>query len=377
MSTLKSFADPTVAVYREEARLWIQSNLPPQWATQSPATFEEDIARRWEWDRLRGAGGYAGIPWPKVFGGRGEGPIEEYLFFEEAAKAHAPNTANSIGWNLAGPAIMEYGTPYQQERFLPKIILGEELWCEGLSEPNAGSDLASIATRARKVPGGYQINGQKIWTSRAQFAHWVFLAVKTSDQPRRRNLSVLLVDMKQPQITVTPINQISEGPEFNQVFFDGAFAAEEHLLGDENGGWGIIGLSHFRQQRRVFDAVRWYVLIAETLDQLAHCVAQTGNRQRQRLVELQAQAAALRWHMMRMTEMMAQEKQWLEPVQILRVAWSELWQAITECGIHTGCLEHEDYWRFKYLDTRSVTIHGGTAQIQRNVIADRVLKLPR
>lgn len=376
---VRSFAAPRAAAYREAARAWIAAHLPADWndSGKEPPSFEEDIRRRREWDRLKAKGGYSGIGWPKKFGGCGAGPIEEYLFFEEATRAHAPNTVNAIGFDLAGPALMEFGTPEQQARFLPGIVAGEELWCEGLSEPNAGSDLAAIGLRAQKVAGGYRIHGQKIWTSRAQFADWIFLAAKTADAPRRRNLSVLLVDMHQPGITVQPIQQISGGPEFNHVFFDDAFAADDQLLGVENTGWNIIGLSGFRQSRRIFDAVRWYVIIGETLDQLRECVAASDGRQQQRLRELHARAAALRWHMMRMTETMAQGGEWLRPVQILRLEWSELWQAICECGVATGCRDHEAYWRFRYIDTRSVTIHGGTAQIQRNIIADRVLELPR
>lgn len=374
---IKSFADPQAKKYREAARKWIEATLPREWQSGLRPNFEEEIRRRREWDRLMAAGGYAGIVWSREYGGRGEGPIEEYLFYQEATRAHAPNTANAIGLDLTGPALMEFGTAAQRARFLPRIISAEHLWCEGFSEPNAGSDLAAVATRAEKVEGGWRIHGQKIWTSRAQFADWIFLAVKTSDGPRRRNLSVMLVDMHQPGILVQPINQISEGSEFNQVFFDGAFAADDQLLGVENKGWEIIGLSGFRQRRRIFDAVRWYVLIGETLDQLAQCVAATQWRYRQQLIDLQARAAALRWHMMRTTEMMAQDSDWLHSTQVLRLEWSELWQAITECGFATGCESHEDYWRFRYLDTRSVTIHGGTAQIQRNLIADRVLELPR
>lgn len=378
VSVIRSFADPRVDEYREQVRSWITRTLPSEWSeSNTPPTFEEDIRRRLEWDRLKARDGWAGIPWPREYGGRGEGPIEEYIFYEEAARAHAPNTANAIGLDLAGPALMEFGTDEQRAHFLPRIINAQDLWCEGFSEPNAGSDLAALTTRAEKVPGGYRIYGQKIWTSRAQFAARVFLAVKTADGPRRRNISVLLVDMLQPEITVRPIEQISEGPEFNLVFFDGAFAPDDCLLGEENRGWDIIGLSGFRQSRRIFDAVRWYVLIGETLDRLAECVELEGGRQRERLVELQARATALRWHMKRTTEMMAQDANWLKPVQVLRLEWSELWQAIAECGIATGCRKYESYWRFRYIDTRSVTIHGGTSQIQRNVIADRVLELPR
>jgi alkylation response protein AidB-like acyl-CoA dehydrogenase len=373
-----SFSDPRVASYRLAARNWIASALPREWAEDhDPPSFEEDIRRRREWDRLKARDGWAGIPWPRAYGGRGEGPVEEYVFYEEATRAHAPNTANAIGLDLAGPALMEFGTDEQRARFLPRIINAEDLWCEGFSEPNAGSDLAALSTRAEKVSGGWQIEGQKIWTSRAQFADRIFLAARTCDGPRHRNISVLLVDMHQPGISVRPIEQISEGPEFNFVFFDGAFVADDCLLGEENKGWNIIGLSGFRQGRRIFDAVRWYVIIGETLDKLAACVAHQGGRQHRRLVELQSRAAALRWHMMRTTEMMAQDAGWLKPVQVLRLEWSELWQEVAECGIAIGCRQCEPYWRFRYIDTRSVTIHGGTAQIQRNVIADRVLELPR
>jgi alkylation response protein AidB-like acyl-CoA dehydrogenase len=376
---LRSFSAAGVAAYRTQVRAWISANLPKEWREgATPPDFAESIRRRREWDRLRAVGGYGGITWPREYGGRGEGPIEEFIFYEEAARAHAPDTANSIGYDLSGPALMEYGTAAQQARFLPGIIEARDLWCEGFSEPNAGSDLANVATRATRVEGGWRIDGHKIWTSRAQFADWCYLLCKTADGPRHRNLSVLLVDMHQPSIRVAPIRQISEGPEFNEVFFDGAFAPEENLLGTENDGWRLAGLSGFRQRRKVFDAIRWFVLVAESLDRLKATVAKPGGaRFAQRYRELLGRTQALRWHAMRVTEMMAQDGEWLKPSSILRVAWSELWQDIAECGVAAGLPEEEAYWRMTYLETRAVTIHSGTAQIQRNVIADRTLELPR
>jgi alkylation response protein AidB-like acyl-CoA dehydrogenase len=376
---LRSFNAPGVDAYRAQVRAWIDATLPKAWREDTaPPGFVESIRRRREWDRLRAVGGYGGITWPREYGGRGEGPIEEFIFYEEAARAHAPDTANSIGYDLSGPALMEYGTPAQQARFLPGIIEARDLWCEGFSEPNAGSDLANVATRATRVEGGWRIEGHKIWTSRAQFASWCYLLCRTADGPPRRNLSVLLVDMRQPGIRIAPIRQISEGPEFNEVFFDGAFAPAENLLGAENDGWRLAGLSGFRARRKVFDAIRWFVLVAESLDRLKATVGKPGGaRFAQRYRELLGRAQALRWHAMRVTEMMAQDGEWLKPSSILRVTWSELWQDIAECGIAAGLPEEEAYWRMTYLETRAVTIHSGTAQIQRNVIADRTLELPR
>jgi len=378
-SHLLSFSDAGVDRYREGVRAWLTESLPREWLQEGHrlASFDEQLKIRRAWDRLKYLGGYAAIAWPKAYGGRGEGPIEEFVFFEEAARAHAPDTAGVIGYDLAGPAIIAFGTEDQKKRFLPGIVSAADLWCEGFSEPDAGSDLANAHTRAERVAGGYRIHGHKIWTSRAQYADWCYLLARTADGPPRRNLTVFLFNMRQPGVRVAPIRQISERPEFNEVFFDGAFVPDIDRLGAENDGWRLAGLSGFRQSRRVFDALRWFVLIRETLDQLKTDVAMDGPRFQQRCLELNGRTQALLWHMRRVTEMMASGGQWLAPSQILRLAWSELWQEITECGLAVGLPQSDAYWRMRYLEARAVTIHSGTAQIQRNLIADRVLELPR
>jgi alkylation response protein AidB-like acyl-CoA dehydrogenase len=375
---MRSFSNPAIDSYREMVRSWITSNLPEECRAANLASQPHDkqMEQRIAWDRIKGASGYNAIGWPERYGGRGEGIVEEFVFFEEAAKAHAPDQASFIGPDLVGPALMEFGTEEQKQQFLPSIASATELWCEGFSEPNAGSDLANVTTRADRIEGGYRIFGHKIWTSRAQFADWCYLLARTAKGPRRKNLSIFLLNMRQSGIRILPIRQITDQPDFCEVFFDGPFVSDQQLLGTENDGWKLAGLSGFRQSRRILSALNWYCVIKEAIDQLkADSALVVGHHQR--VDELNARVSMLRWHIMRAAELFANGGNWQALSQPLKLTWSELWQDITECGVAFAQPESASYWDREYLESRSATIHGGTAQIQRNLIADRVLELPR
>lgn len=368
--------------FRDRVRAWAASALPAAWRdpAQDPATFEGHLARRREWDALAAAAGFVGLSWPTEYGGLGLGVVEEFIFYEEAARAGAPDMLNFIGFDLAGPAIIAYGTHEQKASLLPRILSGEDLWCEGFSEPGAGSDLAATSTRATFDPdrGVYVIEGQKIWTSLAQYADKCYLLVKTSTTERRHhNLSLLLVDMDQPGIEVRPIRQITDDHEFSEVFFQGAVAGPEQLLGQENGGWVLAGLTGLRRDRRIFDALRRYVVVRRLVDRLV--AGASGRSGRELAADLEAEVELLNWHIRRCTEMSAAGLDTTSSSMILRLVWSELWQRVVAAGLaHAAAdADSEAFWRREYLHARSVTIAGGTVQIQRNVIANRVLDLPR
>lgn len=372
-----SFADPLAEAFRKEVKTWLQSVARPEWQQDvlADASEEARIEMRGSWDRLVHEGGFAGLSWPVAYGGRGLGPIEEYIFHVEAAKYAAPDPLNCIGFDLSGPAIIAAGTEAQKEQYLQRILRCDDMWCEGFSEPNAGSDMAAVATVAEPCEGGYRVTGQKVWTSFAHLADWCYLLVKSSATlPRHHNLSILLLDMHSEGVEFRPIKQITGESEFNELFLDGVFIPVQNLLGAENEGWELATLAGFRHGRRPFDALRRYIQIRGTTDQLARCRAERGEAGdfwADRETEL------LRWHITRVIEGLATGRDVRGPSSTLRLIWGQLWQRISEAGLALGCPQHEAYWRHQYLYTRFGTIAGGTEQIQRNIISDRILELPR
>jgi alkylation response protein AidB-like acyl-CoA dehydrogenase len=376
---MKSFSDPGAAVFRQEVRAWLREAIPPEWRDlgQSRRTADEEVAIKRRWDTILADGGYSCLTWPIEFGGRGLGPVEEFIFYEEAAAAHAPEGLELIGKYLAGPAIIEHGSIDQQNRYLPAIVQGTEVWCEGFSEPNAGSDLASLTTAAERHGGIFRINGHKIWTSIAHVADLCFLLARTSQSaPKHHNLSVLIVNMHQPGIRVRPIRQITGAYEFNEVFFDNAVAAAQDILGEENGGWQMATITGLKSTRGTVDISRRYVYLKSTLDQLDLCCQETSKRVPE-LEWIRTRLQLLRWHIMRTSELRAGESDWMPAMSILKVFWSELWQEMTSVGVTLGCRRHEPYWELRYLDSRAATIYSGTSEIQRNVIAKQILHLPQ
>jgi alkylation response protein AidB-like acyl-CoA dehydrogenase len=374
---ITSFEDPAVDIYREQAASWLRENVPASWAHRFEMSEWERAAVRREWERTLWAGGYTGISWPVEVGGQGLGPVEEVVFFQEAGRAHAPEELNVIGKHVAGPSIVVNGTPEQHRKYLPAILRGDEIWCEGYSEPGAGSDLASVQTIAEPDGDIYRVYGHKIWTSNAHAADRCWLLARTSrDLPRHHNLSMFLLDMRQDGIEVRPIRQATGESHFNEVFFSGAVVSREDLVGEEHEGWRLATLRGQRAGRQVIaGALRRYMIIAEWLDTLAHCVHASGQQARHQA--LATRASLLSWHVARSTDLLASDDNWFPATSVLQMWWSELMQQVTSCGLDQGCPEHQSYWHNLHLESLAATIYGGTAQIQRNVVAARVLNLPR
>jgi alkylation response protein AidB-like acyl-CoA dehydrogenase len=374
-----SLTDKSALMFRAEVQTWIGEAVPPDWRELLSQSMPESqmLKIRGEWDRLMAAGGYAGLSWPRAFGGRGFGPIEEFIFYEEVGRAGTPDMLNFIGFDLAGPAIIAHGTEDQKQTLLPRILSCEDLWCEGFSEPNAGSDLASVSTTAvlDEPSRTYLVSGQKVWTSLAQLADRCYLLAKTSQaKPRHHNLSLLLMDMRVPGVDPRPIRQATGGSEFCELFLDNVAVPADRLLGEKNNGWQLATLAGFRMNRRIFDALRRSVVIERMVGQLERCATAAT---RETMLSLRADTDLLRWHILRCVELAAQGRESNHAAAILRVVWSKLWQRVVDAGVETRCAEHDDFWRTEYLFARSVTIAGGTEQIQRNVIADRIIGLPR
>lgn len=369
------FDDPAAAAFRSELREWLDETIPQEWRLSRPAldaSRVQEIQR--EWDTTLFQAGYSGVAWPVEYGGRGFGPIEELIYYEESSRADAPEGFGRIGRILAGPTIIAAGTADQKTNYLPKILDSSEIWCQGFSEPDAGSDLAAVKTRAEKVPGGYRISGQKIWTSFAQYSKRCLLLAKSSnDLPKHHNLSFFLLNMEQDGIDVRPIKQINGEQEFNEVFFTDAFVADDDLIGDEHEGWSVA-MTVLSNERGTTEAATRLVEATTQIALLHRCCAK--NRQHD-AVRLQDRKELLRWHILRATEEKANAADWFVAGSILKVMWSELVQDSSRLGVETNCSIHREYWRQNYLDSRAMSIYSGTNEIQRNIIADRVLKVAR
>jgi alkylation response protein AidB-like acyl-CoA dehydrogenase len=233
--------------FRTELRAWLGTHAPPDPGEHESLAAEVAFLRRWQ--QTLSAAGWVGIHWPRAYGGRGASVVESYLFQEEMAAARAPEIIGRIGVNLVGPTLIAHGTEEQKQRFLPPIMPAEEIWCQLFSEPDAGSDLTALRTKAERRGDGWVVNGQKVWTSYAQFARWGILLARTDPAaPKAKGISFFICDMQQPGVTVRPLRQMTGGEEFNEVFLDDVFIPRAHLVGAEHDGWRIANttLTHER-----------------------------------------------------------------------------------------------------------------------------------
>src|SRR6201982_1024915 len=231
---------PEETKFRDELRTWLEANVPKDWGEWREKPLEESFPYLRAWQKKLYEGGWAAVSWPKEFGGRSATLMEQSLFGEEMGRVEAPPMANSLGLGLIGPTIIAYGTDEQKKRFIPKILSAEEIWCQGFSEPNAGSDLASLQTEARLDGDHYIVNGQKVWTSYGWIGDWCELVVRTdSNMPKHKGLSVLLIDMKSPGVEVRPLKQMTGESEFNELFFRDVRVPVGNGLGKVNDGWNV------------------------------------------------------------------------------------------------------------------------------------------
>lgn len=378
VSGARSLRDGSVVEFRREVQSWLSATIPREWRERrGEMTYDEVFEIRRNWDRELYKAGFAGLSWPTKYGGRGLGPIEEYVFNEECAIGHAPEGLGRVGRLLAGPGIVHHGSPEQRDRFLPSMLRGDEIWCQGYSEPDAGSDLTSLRTRAVRDGEHYVLDGQKVWTSFAQYSDWCILLARTGEPGSgSRGLSLLLVPMRQEGISVHPLQQISGGEEFNEVFFEAARTETRWLLGAENEGWRVANdiLTHER-------GVGFGALALANLDdylQILHRHCSAGRPALGEAVRtFHTKVELLRWQMLRNVELVALGRDASRTGTILKLYWSELTQDVVHAGAMSGCAEHGAYWRQKLLEVRASSIASGTSEILRNVVAERVLGLPR
>ncbi len=363
--------------FAAEASEWLAASVPQRWILDRGSLTEDETTEiRMQWDRALYEGGYAGLSLPVEYGGRGFGLAEEVVFGELAARAHAPDGFGRIGKILTAPTLISRGTPAQRTRYLPKILSGEEIWCQGFSEPGAGSDLAAVSAFARPADGGYLVNGQKVWTSFAVQAHKCLFLAKTSETaPRYRNLTMLLIDMDQPGVSIRPIRQISGGSHFAEVFLDDAFVSAQDRLGEDGQGWSVA-MTVLGNERGGVDGISRYIEIRADLDVLLDCCAKHRDDSRQ-AAGYDTRLELVRWQIAKAISRQGDERAFNSAIGVVKLMWSELWQEITGLGAATMCPDHESYWRGQYLESLSATIYAGSSEIQRNIIGDRILGLPR
>ncbi|MFF7180516.1 acyl-CoA dehydrogenase family protein [Streptomyces sp. NPDC008121] len=372
----------SVEEFRAEARDWLETHLGGAFAglrgLGGPGREHEAFAERLAWERHLAAHGWTCVGWPKEHGGRGAGIEEQIAFHEEYALADAPARVNHIGEQLLGPTLLAYGTPEQKDRFLPPIRAVEELWCQGYSEPDAGSDLAAVRTRAVRDGDGWAVHGQKIWTSLAHEAQWCFVLARTEPGSRRHaGLSYLLVPLDQPGVEIRPITQLTGTGEFNEVFFDGARTAADHVVGAPGDGWRIAmatlgferGVSTLGQQvgfRRELEAV---VALARRTGALADPLV------RDRVARAWTGLQAMRANALRGTEPSMAKLYWSHWHRDLGELAMDLRGA--DATVLPGAPYELDAWQRLFLFSRADTVYAGSSEIQRNIIAERVLGLPK
>lgn len=368
---------PRELEFRDEIRAWLHDHHPGP----SPAGIEEQFDFRLAWQHTLHDAGYAGISWPQAYGGRGATSMEQTIFNEEMVRARAPAPANILGLIMGGPVVMAHGTEEQKRRFLAPILSGAEVWCQGFSEPDAGSDLAAVRTRAERVDGAWKITGQKVWTSFAHRAKWCMLLARTSDDDRYRNLTYFICDMQQPGVTVRPLRQITGETEFNEVFFDAAAVADDNVIGGVGNGWQVA-LATLMFERPGLGASS-ALQIRMTLTELAELIRSHGLDAdagiRRRYARLVVETETIRLNGYRGLARAVDGVPGPEG-SIVKIQWAAINQSLTELAFdvlgHEGLADQPE-WTYRLLRARANSIEGGTSEIQRNILAERVLQLPR
>jgi alkylation response protein AidB-like acyl-CoA dehydrogenase len=370
---------PRETAFRDELRAWIDAHHPGEEPTGEEASFAWRVA----WQRALAADGWAAVHWPPEHGGRGATLVESAIFNEELARARVPQPANVLGLLLGGPTLMVHGSEEQKERFLTPIVTAEEIWCQGFSEPDAGSDLAALKTRADKVDGGWRVTGQKVWTSYAHHAKWCMLVARSErGSEKHKGLTYFLMDMEQEGVVVRPLRQITGASEFNELFLEEAWIPDENVVGGVGNGWKVA-LTTLMNERAGL-AFGLQVALKVLLDELTEEAAARG------LLDDDAVAARLgdlhvRCELLRLTAYrgLTATMKYGQPGpegSLTKWMWSDTNQRTTELAVELlgpGALATDSRWAFELLRARGNSIEGGTTEILKNIVAERVLGLPR
>jgi alkylation response protein AidB-like acyl-CoA dehydrogenase len=392
---------PSELEFRNEFRAWLAANVPKDWdSRRGQAARQQSMEERFEflkrWQRKMYEAGWAGISWPREYGGRGASLMEQVIFWQEMAEAGAPPLANILGVGLVGPTLIAFGTEAQKKRFLSKILSGEEIWSQGFSEPNAGSDLANVSCAAELQGDHYTVNGQKVWNSYGWAADWCELVVRTDPtQAKHKGLTVLLVDMKSPGVEVRPLRQMTGESEFNEIFFHDVHVPAENVVGKVNDGWAVA-MGTLMHERGTFGAGLQvtYRRNMDRLIELSRTTERNGRKAaddpviRQKLAQCYAEIEIMRCNQMRAFSRISATGVPGPEGSIQKIFWSELNQRFQQIAQEMlgpfGQLADGDplaidngAWSHGYLRTRGNTIEAGTSEIQRNIIGHFVLGLPK
>jgi alkylation response protein AidB-like acyl-CoA dehydrogenase len=380
---------PEERAFAEEIRGWLAERVvvPPRFES-----IADEVAFGRQWQATLAADRWVGIHWPSAYGGRSASPVEVAIFNMEYARSRALQPINRVGINLAGPTLLAHGTDAQKERWLPSILTAGEIWCQLFSEPDAGSDLASLQTRAQKVDDGWLLSGQKVWTSYAQFARWGICLARTDvDAAKHAGISYLVVDMTAPGIEVRPLVQITGDAEFNEVFFDEVFVPDDHLVGALHNGWAVANttLAHERGTAFPFKEQVVHEVYLDELWQLAEergLIDDVGiaDGLAQSFVELRV----LRLHNWRTLSRLSKGIEPGPESSITKLAWSDMTQALSaraldvvgeSAALWWGASETPGggFWQRQWLWSKAASIAGGTSEVQRTIIGYRMLGLPR
>jgi alkylation response protein AidB-like acyl-CoA dehydrogenase len=354
--------------FRTEVRDWMATHVP---TSDEPADRAELVEFQRDWQAKLASASLVAVHFPEEFGGRGLGWTEAYVVQEEMAVVRAPEIVNRVAVNLVGPTLIEHGTDDQRKRFLRKILTAEDIWCQLFSEPEAGSDLASMRTTAVPVDGGWRISGQKVWASNAQYADFGVLLARTGTGPGGRpEIGYFLIDMRQSGVDVRPLRQMTGESDFNEVFLDQALVSAENVVGDPSGGWGVmkttLGYERSTSPRQL---IIHSILLEELLEEA-----------KQRLAQLYAELRIYRLHLYRTLSDLESGRKPGPPSSVIKLYWSEMAQRMHELSLDmlgmSGVALSSKRAR-NYVYYRACTIFAGTSEIQRNTLAEQVLGLPR
>jgi alkylation response protein AidB-like acyl-CoA dehydrogenase len=381
------------AALRDDVRAWLREHLPWEYGKGLPPRFDdlaEEVAFGREWQSKLASGRWVGVPWPEEYGGRGAGPVEHFIVTEELARARAPELVGRIGINLVGPTLLGHGTSEQKDRWLPRILPADEIWCQLFSEPGAGSDLASLSTRAVRADGGWTLNGQKVWTSYAQFADWGLCLARTNpDVPKQKGISAFAIDMRAPGVEVRPLHQITDESEFNEVFMADVFIPDDHLIGPVDEGWRVANstLTHERgiNPRQLVIHIQ---LLEELLRLALDSEAFDDDRLRPRLAQAAVEVRLFQLHNWRTLSRLAKGQAPGPEGSALKLYWSEMSKRLHDTVMAVlgeaaplWFSAHDNpgdgTWQRSWLYYQASSIWAGTNEIQRNVIGERTLGLPR
>jgi alkylation response protein AidB-like acyl-CoA dehydrogenase len=380
--------------FRAEVRTWLDAHLTPEFRTLGTGVEleEETWALRRAWEQELGNGGWIGLAWPAEYGGRAASVMEELVFAEEYARAGGPTRAGTFGEGLLGPTLIHFGTDTQKDRFLPEILAGDTIWCQGFSEPGAGSDLAALSTKVRRDGDRWVLDGQKVWTSQAHLSEWIFVLARDTDLadhglPKHRSISFLLAPLDQPGIEVRPMVDMAGGAHFCEVFFDGAVTDADLIVGQPGDGWRIsMATLGFERGTAFMGQLKRYAAEFDRLLTLARDRGATTDRVlRQRLAHVYIGLELMRFGGFRTVTSVLHNARPGPEASIGKLQWSKWHQDLGALGADLlgadATVEHDDDAMHEllhgFLFARAHTIYAGSSEIQRNIIGERVLGLPK